>query len=329
MQGHIHFRGRAPSRLRRALFGVPILLTSLLVVPPPAAHAAPPTAPTPVAPPNGGQINGGPGQLFTVRATDPDGGFYTATITAAGTNTLGTSVTRTFRTSVGPSGSEVTGTPPQPLPAGSYTWSAVATDVDPTTSTIAVTPTTDVNPKVGSDSPPSAVWTVEVKSPANIGAGQVSGEVTYTNPGGLPGALSPCAETTFDIGTTVVEPTVDGVSNGIVLNIAGSQYAGSFKITGSGTGDCANALAGSGSLSVSITGTGPTNGNINCSLTGGYARVLSDVGVAVAGSCTINGLTTGNVNFRGQVAFRADPGQGLTSPVTHAVFAGYFTVTAA
>lgn len=292
----------------------------LMVLSPLPAKADPLAVPKLLHPSENGQLNGGPGQLFTVRADHPGHNatdvasvvLYEATIEVLS----GTTVVRTFTTPPAVGGSEATGTPTVPVPQGSYTWRAKARQL---TAGVGLP---------GPETAWSAAKPFHVSSPPNSGGGEVNGDATFAAPG-LPGILMPCETTNFTLGRIVAEPDEPPLSGGIVVNIQGAAYAGPFELSGTGSGDCANALAGSGRLNVVVDGRNRTGGTIYCNLLGGFARLLSDVQIAVAGNCTINGLTTGRVNFRSEVQFRPDPGQGLTTRVTHAVFAGYFTVTPA
>lgn len=89
------------------------------------APNAAPAAPTLVSPPDGEFFSTGEPQVFVVRATEPDGDPYTGRVTV---RDLGGIVRATFDTSPAPSGQDSRGTPVPPLPAGSYTWTATATD---------------------------------------------------------------------------------------------------------------------------------------------------------------------------------------------------------
>lgn len=87
---------------------------------------ASPVVPTLLSPePTGTFSTTGP-QTFTVAATDPDGDPYSATVTVRDLDD-GTVVT-TFSAPPSPSGGESVATPESPLPAGNYTWTAVAED---------------------------------------------------------------------------------------------------------------------------------------------------------------------------------------------------------
>src|SRR5688500_5302700 len=137
-----------------------------------------PSAPELVAPASGGAVNGGPGQLFTVRATDPEGDAYTATVEVSVTGS--TAPPLLFDTTPGKSGERVTGTPTAPVPPGTHSWRARAVDVH------------------GNVGPWSASQTFDVTAPANTGLGQMSGEVNFDDPG-QPGLLQDCGTTNFSL----------------------------------------------------------------------------------------------------------------------------------
>lgn len=304
-------------------------MAGLVLVPASPAYAAnnAPTAPTLLTPAPGGGVNGSVGQFFTVLATDPNGDLYSVVITVSGTPNIGGSFSTFFETNTVPSNQEATGTPTLPIPPGSYTWSATATDVhyDATESTVSVLPGTTVTPAALSEltGPASASQAFTVSVPPTFGAGEVNGDVSFMDPG-LPPLGAPCSETDFTVTGNLVDPTVNG-SAGVVFNIAGNEYIGSLVISGTGHGDCANASAGSGSLTITGIGTGE-GGSIRCDVNGHFVRVLSHVDLALPGTCTVNSLPVANVMFRSEVEFRPDPGQGVSSPVTHAIFAGYFSL---
>jgi len=298
---------RARKRRGRLAAAIATLTVMALFSPArPASATTAPTTPQLISPEEGEALYGGPGQLFTVKSTDPQGDQYKATIEV----TSGTGTTSTFDTLPAPSGSRATGTPTSPVLPGVYTWRARSTDLS------------------GNTSAWSSGRMFAVAPPPNTGVGQGSGDVTYDGDG-QPGVLQNCAATTFTLSPRLASDpaTVENVSSGIIINIAGSEYVGPFTFTGGGTGDCANATAGSGTLYAQVTGRGPTGGRLDCSVTGRFARVLSVVDATMVGPCTINSFATGTAVFRVQAVFRPDPGQGLTAPVRHAIFVAYFTVT--
>lgn len=109
--------------------GPPAPAQSFSVAAPPADR--PPGAPTLVSPADGTTFGPNDAQVFTISASDPDGDPYTGTVTV--TNTA-TGQRTTFTTSTGPSGTSSSGAPAPLLPAGNYTWSATASDVQGSTS---------------------------------------------------------------------------------------------------------------------------------------------------------------------------------------------------
>ncbi len=96
-----------------------------------ASVATPPGAPTLVAPGPGAQFASGAPQVFTVNATDPDADATADDNDYRGIVTVRSgdgSVAAVFPTSSGDSGENVSGSPVEPLSAGSYTWTARAVD---------------------------------------------------------------------------------------------------------------------------------------------------------------------------------------------------------
>lgn len=320
---HLHKRVSMRGAIRaRRLVAMPVLLVGSLIATIEPAHAAGPSTPVLVSPVSGGGVNGGPGQLFTVRATDPNGDPYYATVEVSG----GT-LTTTFTTSVAPSGQEATGTPPLPVaPGTTWMWRARATTETDTSATPVGTTV------VTQHSAWSAWQTFTVSSPPTFGAGAVSGQVAFQDP--LPGAIKPCAVTNFTFNSTL-NSTVDDADAGAVINIQGHAFTGRIDLSGIGTGACANASAGSGTVTVTGTGFDPAVGTLSCSLSGYFVRLLSYTNLSLGGTCGLGGTTTAPVNFKADVLFRPDQGAGdgqvlgVDQSVTHALFAGSFTVTPA
>jgi hypothetical protein len=96
-----------------------------------------------------------------------------------------------------------------------------------------------------------------------------------------------------------------------------------LTFSGSGGSACENAEQGNGPITISATG----DDSVKCpTLTGRYIRVLSHVDVTAAGGCTINGVPA-QISFTFQGGFvPTNPGEGVTSPVTSAIFAGAVAV---
>jgi RHS repeat-associated protein len=88
----------------------------------------PPAPPNLVSPANGAVLGPNDPQTFTINTTDPAGEPYVGTITI--TNSVAGTVTTvaTFATSMAPSGQNSLGFPAPPLAAGTYLWSATATN---------------------------------------------------------------------------------------------------------------------------------------------------------------------------------------------------------
>lgn len=274
-----------------------------------------PNTPTLKSPPPGGGVNGGPGQLFTVQATDPDQeDVYTAEFEVTGP--APSTAVNSFKSGPTPSGHNATGTPTLPFAAGDYTWRARAVDNN------------------GAPSSWSAWQSFRVVAPPNFGGGEVRGRVHFDDPG-LPGATGACEDTTFQV---LADPSGLPMSNSVVLNLAGTEYVGPLTITGLGDGDCSNAVAGAGTVNLHVEGEHPvTHARVYCeSLLGKFARVGSYVTIVVSGSCQINAVVTGDVAFRSDLLFRPEdqptPGNppiipGINARVHNGSFTGSFLVT--
>jgi RHS repeat-associated protein len=124
---------------------------SFTVSAPPANNA--PNVPALVSPANGATFAPTDPQTFTINATDQEGDPYTGTITV---RNGGGSVVATFTTSPTPSGQNSTGTPTPPLPTGSYTWSATATDAKGALSGASSSRSFTVGSLVIANNPPTA-----------------------------------------------------------------------------------------------------------------------------------------------------------------------------
>ncbi|HEX9767153.1 MAG TPA: hypothetical protein VGA36_10350 [Nitriliruptorales bacterium] len=219
------------------------------------ANRAPGT-PTQVTPEHDGTFGPAEPQVFAARASDPDGDVYRAEIRIK----QGTTVKSTFTTGAVPSGMDAYGVPPQPLPAGFYSWEARAIDVagasstwsGPRDFTVAAAPENQP-PSIGSRSPSSGhtfgrdepqVFSVTASDPEGD---PYSGEVTVrkasntalvtqfaTSPAasGTPSAGSPVpalepGEYTWTV--TVSDPAGSGqsvTSSALPFSVAGNQAPG-------------------------------------------------------------------------------------------------------
>ena len=155
-------------------------------------------------------------------------------------------------------------------------------------------------------------------SATNVGGGSVTGTVAFTNTGGVPVATAPCRGTTF---------TLSGRATGIVLNTVLSGHAGDITLSGGGGSTCENAGTAAGtSLTINAIGVGPTGSRVSCSLAGSFVRVAAAVLVDVSGSCSVNYHPAGRVRFLAEVVFTPTVGDGITSNIRAASFAGAFSV---
>lgn len=155
--------------------------------------------------------------------------------------------------------------------------------------------------------------------PPNIGGGDVSGTVSFSE--AVPPSNAPCAATHF---------TFDGMSASAWLNGSVTFFVGPLTVSGEGGSACENATSGSGNLTVHVNGNGP-GGRLECLiLTGTFARVGTDVIIVVTGNCEINGREAFRVTFQARGEFLpVNPGEGIIVPVTKAAFAGGFVVVPA
>lgn len=163
-------------------------------------------------------------------------------------------------------------------------------------------------------------WSVlpDPTRPPNVGGGPVTGAVTFVDSTGVPPGGAPCASTSF---------VFDGSSESAWVNGSGTAYAGRLSITANGGSDCETATTGAGDITVWASGTSAV-GRLECGpLAGTFTRVLTDVTVTVNGDCVINDFPAIRIAFVAKGEFvPTTPGEGLTSPVTAALFAGAFAV---
>lgn len=265
-------------------------------VPAAPAHAlgGPPGTPTLLSPPPGWVFPYLAPQLFSLISSDPDGEPYTAVVTIRSA-TSGAVVTQ-FVTGA-PSAVKASGAPIPPLDAGSYTWSAHASDPTGATS---------------SESAPAAF---QVEAPPTVGGGELDAVLTYGSAGVSHGS---CAPTTFDF---------SGRSAAAVINLSLVGFVGPVVVSGGGGSSCENASFGEGAITLNATGTGPTGSSISCpSLDGGYTRVAAVLVVRVDGWCTVNNFTMHAELTISAGYVTTEPGGGVTVPFRRATAAGAFTV---
>ena len=176
---------------------------------------------------------------------------------------------------------------------------------------------------------------------SNVGAGTLTGSVSFAAPGvppaGTPPAGGTCAPVSF---------TLSGTSDAVVYNTVIMGHAGTVSISGTGSSTCEATAGGSGTLVLhDVRGTGTTGSQIDCAnptvspattLTGGYARTGTDIEAVVGGTCKINGYAAAVlVTFHGTfvpstpTVGTSPPGltvPGLNAPITQATIRGAFGV---
>jgi hypothetical protein len=256
----------------------------------------PPGTPLRVSPADGHRFKHGEAQRFTVAVFDPDLDPYTARVTVRDADTQ--AVEFQGDTHAAPSGVQATAVAAPPLPPGTYTWSARATDVR------------------GAVGPESASATFEVGQPAAAGAGGVVGDLDYDEPG-LPRIA--CAPTSFD---------VDAQAGAALVDVVVSGFAGPLTLTGSGESPCEDATLGFGTLTLTGAGVAPNGAQISCPVVQGpYTRVGSELVATLTGECIVNGFDTGPLTWTYSVqAVPVSTGAGTTAPITRTTFNGTFAV---
>src|SRR5207244_4449154 len=255
-----------------------------------------PAAPFLIAPAGGATISANAPQVFTIQATDPDGDPYSGTVTVSDAQTGRLFVA--FSTVPAASGQSTSGTPSVPLPPGTYTWTASATDL------------------FGYTGPQAPSQSVTVAGAPDAGGGALTGSVSFSRP--IPAAGDPCGQTSF---------TLSGTSAASVISFAQAEFTGPVSITGSGGSSCESAGTGSGSLQLSAHGLGVTGTTIDCpQLSGSYFRAGTDVTATVSGLCTLNGTETDSLTLDAKVQFVPSDG-GAAQPVSSADFHGAFAVS--
>lgn len=155
--------------------------------------------------------------------------------------------------------------------------------------------------------------------PTNVGAGVARGVVSYSATP-LPAAGAPCRAVSFAM-------ALEGVD--VAGNTVISGYAGPLTVTGEGVGPCDSMTLGEGTLDLRVAGRNAETGSeVDCpTLTGRYARVLTDMSIQLFGSCTVNRYGTGVVLLVGRLEFVPNgAGSGILTSVSTATAAGAFAV---
>jgi hypothetical protein len=282
----------------RGVAGFLVALASWAVAPTAARADSAPAAPFLIAPASGATISANAPQVFTIEAIDPDGDPYSGAVTVSDAQSGRLFVA--FSTVPAASGQSSSATPTVPLPPGTYTWTASATDL------------------FGNDGPPAASQPFTVAGAPDAGGGALTGSVSFSQP--IPPTGEPCAQTSF---------TLTGTSAASVVSFAQAEFTGPLTVTGSGGGSCETAGTGGGSLVLSADGLGVTGTTIHCpQLSGSYFRAGTDVTATVSGPCTLNGTETDSLTIDAKVQF-VPSGGGAGRPVQSADFHGAFAVSPA
>jgi hypothetical protein len=150
----------------------------------------------------------------------------------------------------------------------------------------------------------------------NTGGGALEGSVNFTS-GGVPMASTACIPDSW---------TFSASTAAVVFDIANDEFVGTLSLYGGGTSACAVGGAETGSLNITATNSQGL-GHFNCTVGGGYARVLSHVHADLQGTCTVNNHTD-PAEFIAEGEFVPTATSGpLTNPVVSAAsFAGSFVV---
>lgn len=167
---------------------------------------------------------------------------------------------------------------------------------------------------------------------SNVGGGVVTGTATFDADKEVPPFFQPCAPTSFTLSVDNSNNSAESAT--VVINTQGTEYAGTVDLRGSGSSSCESASTGGGNLTLTtVKGTSATEGSLNCAdpatgtvLRGTYVRVYTDVSALLHGVCSINDHPSPvTFAFHGEF-LPSSAGQGITSPVSQAVFTGPFTV---
>lgn len=158
-----------------------------------------------------------------------------------------------------------------------------------------------------------------VAQPTNVGSGVVRGVVSYA-PTALPAVGALCRAVSFSL-------ALEGAD--VAGNTVISGYVGPLTVTGAGVGPCDSMTLGEGTLDLRVTGRNPDTGSeVECpTVSGRYARVLSDLSLQLFGSCTVNRYGTGVVLLTGRLEFVPNGvGAGVLTSVSTATVTGAFAV---
>jgi hypothetical protein len=168
----------------------------------------------------------------------------------------------------------------------------------------------------------SALAVLAAMAPATAavtGGGTVVGTVTI-NGSGIPTATQPQAATTYSFGAVNITGTFRSANGGL--------FAGTIKIPAGVTGGSPseNTLGGKGSVNFfSFSGTGV--GTISGTCSGTFKRNVSVVTVKLSCSVSVAGKPAQSAKVVVNANFTPTNGNGLTTPVKSANFAGVYRST--
>jgi hypothetical protein len=134
----------------------------------------------------------------------------------------------------------------------------------------------------------------------------VSPAVTFSAP--LPLLPQPCVTVTWTNSRS-------GVDAPTVIDTVGTGYMGLAADLTQGQG-CESVEGGTGSISISLWSTlSPLGSTLSCSFSGGgYEHLGPIMTLEAPGSCTINGISTGQVYLNGTALLESSPSLLSTGP---------------
>lgn len=165
---------------------------------------------------------------------------------------------------------------------------------------------------------------------AGGGAGVVTGGVTITTPAtGIPVATAAPVATTYTFTSTVITGNLT-----VTSGTSAATYNGLVAVTASGGSASENAAGGTGTVTITaLAGTDPTGATIALAAspapTGHFLRLGTNVDVELRFSVTITppigpAITGGTIVTLRSAQFVPTSGNGVTTPVTAATFAGSY-----
>jgi len=152
-----------------------------------------------------------------------------------------------------------------------------------------------------------------------VGVGVVTGLVSFSG-AGVPAVGQNCIPTSFQF---------SGTSQPVIFSLPAGEYVGSVGVYGSGGSNCENAGFASGSVTVTVVSYANIVGSgVSCpAMAENYLRVGPNVLLQGSGDCTLDGRSTPGVQLLVDGEFApSSVGQGVTGPITGAVFAAGFAL---